>query len=539
MALALSLTLCAFAAQAQQGTATAPVKTTRKKVAPKTDPAVAAQLDQLKQAMDAQQQQIKQLGDQLQTRDQQIQQLQQRLDQSQAATTEAAGKADSAASAAAKQADEVTALKSDVSDLKLNSTNSAVSMQDTQKVIAGEKADIKALSNLKFSGDLRLRYEPFFGGGPANGTASPTRNRERYRLRFNVNTKVDNDFAVGLSLASGDLGDPISTNSTQTGFYTRKPVAIDKAFGVYTPHYFKPLSLTVGKFGYTWLRTEMTWDNDLNPEGASAALAWNWKKGFINHLALITYGTTMLEVSGGSDSYMEGGQIQTGWNLGSRLKLTADAAYYDFANADTIAQNQVNGSGANGSATQGLPTPAGFGGTFGFGGSKNTNNVGTINNKLFYASKFGILDTIARLDFDTGAKRWPVYALFDFAQNTQACDNLAVFIAAAVAPPTCDKHQRHAYWSELKVGQTKNKGDLLLGYTFARIEHDAVLAAFNFSDLAQPTNVIEHRVEAYYQAYPHVQVGTTGLIGRPIVTAQSLILQRWLKRWQFDTIFSF
>jgi hypothetical protein len=247
----------------------------------------------------------------------------------------------------------------------------------------------------------------------------------------------------------------------------------------------------------------------------------------------------MLEVSGGSDSYMEGGQIQTGWNLGSRLKLTADAAYYDFANADTIAQNQVNGSGANGSATQGLPTPAGFGGTFGFGGSKNTNNVGTINNKLFYASKFGILDTIARLDFDTGAKRWPVYALFDFAQNTQACDNLAVFIAAAVAPPTCDKHQRHAYWSELKVGQTKNKGDLLLGYTFARIEHDAVLAAFNFSDLAQPTNVIEHRVEAYYQAYPHVQVGTTGLIGRPIVTAQSLILQRWLKRWQFDTIFSF
>jgi TolA-binding protein len=83
MALALSLTLCVFAAQAQQSTATAPAKTTRKKMAPKTDPAIAAQLNELKQAVDAQQQQIRQLSGQVQSRDQQIQQLQKRLDQSQ------------------------------------------------------------------------------------------------------------------------------------------------------------------------------------------------------------------------------------------------------------------------------------------------------------------------------------------------------------------------------------------------------------------------------------------------------------------------
>ena len=74
---------------------------------------------------------------------------------------------------------------------------------------------------------------------------------------------------------------------------------------------------------------------------------------------------------------------------------------------------------------------------------------------------------------------------------------------------------------------------------FRRIEKDAVLAAFNFSDLRQPTNVIEHRVEALYQAYPHVQMGMTGLIGRQIVTAQSPTLERWLKRFQFDTIVTF
>ena len=533
----LALMLAGTFAAAQQ--TTAPAKPFKRKAAPRTDPAVAAQLGDLKQAIDAQQQQIKQLSDQLQSRDQQIQQLQQKVDQSQTATAQAESKADAAATQASTQEQNVTSLKSDVADLKTNSTNSALALQETQKENQSRSAEIKALSKLKFTGDLRLRYEPFFGGGPLSGPASPDRHRERVRLRFNVNTKIDNDFTAGLSLASGDLGDPISTNSTFTGFYTRKPIAIDKAFGTYNPHNFKPFTLTAGKFSYTWLRTELTWDNDLNPEGGSAALAWDWKNSFINHFAVVSFGTTMLEVSGGKDSFMYGGQVQTGWSLLPRVKLSADGAYYDFENADTIAQNQVNGSGANGLATQGLPTPPNFGGTFGFGGSGNTNNFGVINGKRFYASQFGIVDAIARLDFDTGMKRWPVYALFDFAQNTKACDNLSVFFAAATKAPTCDPHQRHGYWSELKFGQTKNKGELMLGYTFARIERDAVVAAFDFSDLRQATNVLEHRVEAYYQAYPHVQVGFTGLIGRQIVTAQSLAEERWLKRLQFDTIFAF
>jgi hypothetical protein len=539
-ALALTLMLGASAALAQQSTTTTTATTTRRRTtATRTDPALAEQLNRLQQAIDAQQQQIRQLSQQVQSRDQQVQELRQKLDQSQAATSQAQSKADAAASQSAAEQDTVTSLKSDVADLKTNNTNSALTLQETQKENTTTREAINALSKLKFTGDLRLRYEPFISGGAITGPETATRNRERYRLRFNMNTKIDGDFAAGLTLASGDLGDPISTNSTLTGFYTRKPVAIDKAFGTYNPHFFKPFTLTAGKFGYTWLRTEMTWDNDLNPEGGSAAVTWDWKNGFLNHFAVVSFGTTMLEVSGGADSYMYGGQVQTGWKLLPHVKLSADGAYYDFENADSIAQNQVNGSGANGSATQGLPTPANFGGTFGFGGSGNTNNFGVINAKRFYASQFGILDAIARLDIDTGAKRWPVYALFDFAQNTKACDNLGLFFAAAVAAPACDPHQRHGYWSELKFGQTKNKGDLLLGYTFARIERDAVVAAFDFSDLRQATNVIEHRVEAYYQAYPHVQIGFTGLIGRQIVTAQSLSEERWLKRLQFDTIFAF
>jgi len=98
---------------------------------------VAAQLDQMKQAIDAQQQQIQQLRQDLQTRDQSIQQLQQRLDQSQTAATQAQTQAEAAASATAKQEQTVTALSSDVSDLKQNSTNTALTLQETQKTISG------------------------------------------------------------------------------------------------------------------------------------------------------------------------------------------------------------------------------------------------------------------------------------------------------------------------------------------------------------------------------------------------------------------
>ena len=135
MALALTLMLSGVAAQAQQSTATATASTSRRRAAPRTDPAIANQLSELKQAIDAQQQQIRQLSQQIQSRDQQLQQLQQKLDQSQSATAQAESKADAAASQSSEQQQTVTSLKSDVADLKSNTTNSALTLQETQKLI--------------------------------------------------------------------------------------------------------------------------------------------------------------------------------------------------------------------------------------------------------------------------------------------------------------------------------------------------------------------------------------------------------------------
>jgi hypothetical protein len=55
---------------------------------------------------------------------------------------------------------------------------------DTAATNKSNDAKLKQLGNFSFSGDARVRYEPFFQEG------APDRNRERVRLRFNVTAKL-------------------------------------------------------------------------------------------------------------------------------------------------------------------------------------------------------------------------------------------------------------------------------------------------------------------------------------------------------------
>lgn len=87
--------------------------------------AIAAQ----QAAIAQQQQQIQELRDELHRKDQTVQ-------QAQTAASDAAGKADAAQAAASQQQDTVAALKTDVSDLKLNMVNTVSTIQETQKTIS-------------------------------------------------------------------------------------------------------------------------------------------------------------------------------------------------------------------------------------------------------------------------------------------------------------------------------------------------------------------------------------------------------------------
>jgi len=128
LAVALSCVLTASAFAAPQATSADTPKKTRKSSAAKPAAVTAEQLREIKSALDAQQQQIQTLQQQVQSRDQQIQQLQQRLDQNQAAAQDAQAKADTASSTASR-------LQTDVTDMKMNATSAALTLQETQKQV--------------------------------------------------------------------------------------------------------------------------------------------------------------------------------------------------------------------------------------------------------------------------------------------------------------------------------------------------------------------------------------------------------------------
>jgi len=71
------------------------------------------------------------------------------------------------------------------------------------------------------------------------------------------------------------------------------------------------------------------------------------------------------------------------------------------------------------------------------------------------------------------------------------------------------------------------------------IEREAVLVAFNASDIRQNSNVSQHRVEAFYQAHKNIQLAFTGFFGRPLNFNSTAQPENLLKRLQFDVIYKF
>ena len=188
------------------------------------------------------------------------------------------------APAAPQASDSTVTIASNLQEAPTNKSQQNAGSSDER--IRNLEREIQGLGPISFSGDVRLRGEPFFGG-PTD--ESLERMRARVRARFNAVATLGEQFRAGLSLASGDINDPTSTNQTLTGFYSRKAVALDLAFVEFTPKNFKPLTLVGGKFRYPWYNTELTWDKDLNPEGAAETLAFHLDTPVLKRVAFIGF----------------------------------------------------------------------------------------------------------------------------------------------------------------------------------------------------------------------------------------------------------
>jgi len=403
---------------------------------------------------------------------------------------------------------------------------------------------LKSLGPFNFSGDLRLRAEPTFGG-PTD--RSQDRFRERIRLRFNAEAVLNDQLKGGFSLASGDLNDPISTNQTLGQYTTRKPIEIDRAYATYNPVWFRAFTVTGGKFAYSWFNTEMLWDKDLNPEGASETLAFDVPTPILKKVSAVGFQLPFAENKRTAandkslyNTMLYGEQLQTFWQFGSRVKLSAYASFYDWKFADSIALSLVAANSA--SPDDGLLALRSTGVQNSIATVTATNAITgakTITSAQF-ASKYGIVDALAQFDIRTPYERWPLILIGDFAQNTRACENVPNIPVGAVYSAPCDPHARHAYWAEARVGRTDRKGDWQFGYTRFMIQREATIGAFSYSEIFPANNVEMHRAEALYQVFPNVTLQLNAMIGRPLVNAGSPPpAQPLWERLQFDVTYKF
>jgi putative porin len=447
------------------------------------------------------------------------------------------------------------------------------------------EARVSEIGAIKISGDLRLRSESFFGlsnnltngANPAVlGNELSPRHRMRLRARLQMRGSISDEFDWGLRLATGSFADNISTNQTLTDFFNRKPFALDQAFVTYKPKRAPGLRLQGGKFEPPWTSTEMTIDGDLMVEGFNESYSRASKKSTLKDLTLVAWqlpflernsafvrnsnGTVNIDQSrrGGRDLALYGGQIRARLEPSAKVALNLSIADLYFSGTQFISPVQVFGNQLLLPVTFTIPasgtTPAQtittqvsiardllVAGNANLGLTNASNNATNRDGRL--ASGYNLVDMLARLELKHN-KRFPVTLLFNFVTNTQTRD--VITAGPGGADLLLPNDEKHGFWGEVQVGQTKARGDTMFGYTFMRIEKDAVLTPFNMSDITQQSDMRGHRLQFSYAADPRVTFTVTGIVTqRPngplgaFGTTPAGSLNRPTTRLQFDTVLRF
>jgi hypothetical protein len=519
--------------------ASAQTKTKAVRTAAATSPSVTADdIRALRDALAAQQQQIQMLREEIARRDAAAQQQINELRSAQAFANETASRASATQTSGNEQETTVSSLKEEIEAIKLNQQNAALSSQDDQKrVVAAEGI----LGRFRFTGDVRVRGEAFYQEGVAD------RWRPRIRARFGFDGKLNENLIAGIHMATGTIAngnptltDPVSTNETLTSFFERKAIGLDRAYVTWQPQNWKFVQATGGKFAANWQKTVLTFDNDLNPEGFTVKFSKDFSAN-VPVLRNVTLQPLLLffnEVGAGTDSNAVGAQFLTRWQLGRHVTVTPSYTLLNWNGSDAIAQ-AANPVTLPQPATPAVGTPL---------PQPTTQNPRVINANSFtnasvvigtgtaqrrgFVSDFMYGDFVTTVAIKTPWARFPVTVVGEYEDNLRSRNN-----------------QDKLYFGELSIGQTRNKNDIQFGYSFARVEQDAVISQFVESDYRAPTNVVQHRLFFGWAMSPSVTANYALFIGRTLDTALQNAVRAngvavgaeepWLKRMQIDLNYRF
>ncbi|HXM24073.1 MAG TPA: putative porin [Terriglobales bacterium] len=576
----LGVVLCAatlLSAQTNSKPATRP-----KKVAQKSAAVSADEVNALRNALTAQQRQMEQQRQQMDQLKSQLQQLLDTTQQANATARKAQSSVDQAQTTAAQAQQSATEAQhlADQASSNAVEAKTAVALVNTRTQEEGKQ--LSALESLvgrfRFSGDVRLRGEAYSQQGV------PDRNRARIRVRFGLDGQLNEDFNAGIALATGTLGDPTTTNETITNVFDRKTIALDRGFITYNPIAHHWFSLTGGKFAFTWQRTSVTFDPDLNPEGFNQKASFDFS-GPIKNVTIQGLELLYNEANGkpgipSQDSYAVGGQASAKLQFGpwtatpsfltlkwNRPDAILQESAFAVAATSTGFQPATPKGGTTPSPITGIPVPGEGQGcakgthfasfppcVFAPNGMTNATYVDSKGVAHFY-SGYNYADFILNNQIQTGFKRLPVNLLLEFLDNLDA-EAHPLNTKGKVISSLGSQNKEYGF--DFSIGQVKNKNDIQLGYSWYREEQDAAIASFVESDQRAPTNILQNRIYALWKLRANTLASFTWWRGRALNTnlennvalfnnyngsvptiAKAGQQEPYLNRLQFDLIYTF
>ena len=242
------------------------------------------------------------------------------------------------------------------------------------------------------------------------------------------------------------------------------------------------LRLEGGRFVMPIPLTEMIWDRDLRPQGGALTLDFN--HGGKDTVRLAVLGAKGSHVFDDSETSMLiaslGADLQTGQK--SKLELLGSyVAFFDVDELEPILRRQNL-------RVAGAPAPAPL------------------------ALEYRVVDLIARVR-TTG--NVPGMLVAEYCWNTEA-DEL-----------------NKGIWAALILGSTET-APARLEYTYANIDRDATLGAYNADDFLWATGWDGHRVDLGFRSGNHASVHAIGQLQRFKDSPRGFDNDVWVKRYRIE-----
>jgi Putative porin len=316
------------------------------------------------------------------------------------------------------------------------------------------QAQTDLLSDIKFSGDSRFRYENTSNDQP-NSIVFEGRNRAVVRFRGGFTKKFSDLFHFGLRVTTGSSDDPNTADVTLGSFVNDLEISLDRLYLNMSNNNF---SLSGGKFANPFKATDLVWDGDVNPQGVTASYTYKGSKKIIPKISGIFFTIDEHPETDIPDSDMLGGQIQVSTFPSEDLRFSLSGSYYDY---DITALNK-------GAADAGDTR-------------SNYLIFDSTGTAIAYLSDFDLVNVIGVLEYRGFGERFPVVIIGDYVKN----------IGAAV-----DEDQGFAV--DLFVGRTSKKNDMRFRYGYSQTETDAILTAFSNDNTTIPSNYKQHTITFDY-----------------------------------------